>query len=441
MDSDRKIKLKQKARVLCPACNLILQVPDKANYFRCVCGITLRNPALSTEYKNVSGHGAAVKTETGANKISSVKVVSRVSQSPTILASSQTKKPPVYTNDTARADCEICSTPFTLLRRRHHCRCCGGLVCRTCSNKRWPQNMLPPSYNLKNEKLMRVCTLCHTSTESFRAACLQGDLVEAQSIYSSGRIHVECGYSIFPYALYPIHCAATSGNVKLVEWLLSLGCSASVTDGRGWSALNCAAVKPNIDLVRYLVRNGISSLEEIGDLYILRKCLSSALTTLDNFSFIISKQSAAGKLPPPAYQASTAKIYLSPPKCAPVPTTEEEEAEQVQIALAASRVNCVNVDERFKGTHGLSKNTGESDIMKEDPSMLLQTKSFVSDSDNGNAGNSPACIICFENPVATVFVPCGHSCCCIECSKNFKTECPVCRGNVEQVVRTYNICC
>eukprot|EP00434_Breviolum_minutum_P017244 symbB.v1.2.015222.t2/scaffold1115.1/size137032/7 len=38
-----------------------------------------------------------------------------------------------WTPDTDAADCEICDVPFSLLRRRHHCRYCGRCICDTCS--------------------------------------------------------------------------------------------------------------------------------------------------------------------------------------------------------------------------------------------------------------------------------------------------------------------
>ncbi|KAE9463903.1 hypothetical protein C3L33_04081, partial [Rhododendron williamsianum] len=46
------------------------------------------------------------------------------------------------------------------------------------------------------------------------------------------------------------------------------------------------------------------------------------------------------------------------------------------------------------------------------------------------------CVICLEQEYNSVFVPCGHMCCCTLCSSHL-TNCPLCRGRIEQVVRTF----
>jgi hypothetical protein len=38
-----------------------------------------------------------------------------------------------------------------------------------------------------------------------------------------------------------------------------------------------------------------------------------------------------------------------------------------------------------------------------------------------------SCIICFENKIETVYVPCGHRVCCIKCSRNLLNDCPICQ--------------
>ena len=47
--------------------------------------------------------------------------------------------------------CVICHAEFSLVRRRHHCRKCGALVCGSCSD-----HFLP----LNNEPAARVCDNC-----------------------------------------------------------------------------------------------------------------------------------------------------------------------------------------------------------------------------------------------------------------------------------------
>jgi len=52
--------------------------------------------------------------------------------------------------------CMSCKTQFTMIRRRHHCRNCGGLFCGACSSKKYP--LLHAGFS----KDVRVCDKCHT---------------------------------------------------------------------------------------------------------------------------------------------------------------------------------------------------------------------------------------------------------------------------------------
>jgi len=57
---------------------------------------------------------------------------------------------PAWVRDEASPRCQICLTRFNIIRRRHHCRVCGNVVCDYCS-----------PHQLKGN---RVCTLCFQST-------------------------------------------------------------------------------------------------------------------------------------------------------------------------------------------------------------------------------------------------------------------------------------
>lgn len=64
----------------------------------------------------------------------------------------------VVWEDDAQSSCSLCTSAFTLLRRRHHCRSCGSLVCAECS---------PFAVTLKGHSApQRVCVSCHQARAS-----------------------------------------------------------------------------------------------------------------------------------------------------------------------------------------------------------------------------------------------------------------------------------
>jgi hypothetical protein len=64
---------------------------------------------------------------------------------------------------------------------------------------------------------------------------------------------------------------------------------------------------------------------------------------------------------------------------------------------------------------------------------------FGSSSDMDEVKAIETCVICLENPINCVFVPCGHLAVCLSCSKQMalKDGCPICRVPIQQVVKTF----
>ncbi|XP_035671590.1 RUN and FYVE domain-containing protein 2-like [Branchiostoma floridae] len=60
----------------------------------------------------------------------------------------------VWTDDKDVTECRQCEKLFSVSRRKHHCRNCGGIFCNDCSDNKMP---LPSS-----AKPVRVCDHCHT---------------------------------------------------------------------------------------------------------------------------------------------------------------------------------------------------------------------------------------------------------------------------------------
>jgi hypothetical protein len=60
-----------------------------------------------------------------------------------------------WMSDAEAVACVRCSQPFTLTRRRHHCRRCGGVFCAACS----PHTV--PLLALGHIAAVRVCASCY----------------------------------------------------------------------------------------------------------------------------------------------------------------------------------------------------------------------------------------------------------------------------------------
>eukprot|EP01062_Namystynia_karyoxenos_P022481 TRINITY_DN18642_c0_g1_i2.p1 TRINITY_DN18642_c0_g1~~TRINITY_DN18642_c0_g1_i2.p1 ORF type:complete len:1234 (+),score=310.52 TRINITY_DN18642_c0_g1_i2:98-3799(+) len=79
------------------------------------------------------------------------------------LAAAAARQTAQWVRDKDAKACMACCSPFTLTRRRHHCRKCGIVVCESCS----PARLRLPGYNERQ----RVCRRCER--ERFRQG--QGD--------------------------------------------------------------------------------------------------------------------------------------------------------------------------------------------------------------------------------------------------------------------------
>uniref|UniRef100_A0A0K0ES01 FYVE-type domain-containing protein n=1 Tax=Strongyloides stercoralis TaxID=6248 RepID=A0A0K0ES01_STRER len=62
---------------------------------------------------------------------------------------------PIWIDDKETDSCMLCSTKFSLILRRHHCRSCGRVLCNSCCNQR---KSLP--FANDDTKKFRVCESC-----------------------------------------------------------------------------------------------------------------------------------------------------------------------------------------------------------------------------------------------------------------------------------------
>ncbi|XP_065369430.1 zinc finger FYVE domain-containing protein 9 [Calliphora vicina] len=64
------------------------------------------------------------------------------------------KVPPIWVPDNMATGCMQCSAKFTMIKRRHHCRACGKVLCSVCCSQKFKLEFL-------TEPESRVCVQCY----------------------------------------------------------------------------------------------------------------------------------------------------------------------------------------------------------------------------------------------------------------------------------------
>ena len=229
---------------------------------------------------------------------------------------------------------------------------------------------------------MNICRSCHKLSFLFRDALLSGNERKVLELYETGNINLRSPFAhVKGEVLYPIHCAIVGNNLNLIKWLVDVKFvplhksskkpgrkgqrDGTLTTSKGKTILELAIIRNNIDVVRYLVCDKNISI-------LSYKNLSSALITLEKALMRITLLSNGNGV-------------------------VNNGIDMDHIAL------------------GESTKENEKDGAETDGKVFSDSKRFEDD----------ACIICCNNPIDCVTIPCGHSLCCLKCSAEL-TDCPLC---------------
>ena len=77
--------------------------------------------------------------------------------------------------------CYNCEDPFTMYRRRHHCRMCGQIFCDRCSSQYIDGSLVPGL----GPGLHRSCQLCHDISVKVRSQSNK-DSKQLRRVHQSG---------------------------------------------------------------------------------------------------------------------------------------------------------------------------------------------------------------------------------------------------------------
>eukprot|EP00752_Nemacystus_decipiens_P003484 g3217.t1 len=313
--------------------------------------------------------------------------------------------PPLWQEPAKDSRCAVCNSTFGfVLKRRHHCRNCGRLVCSSCAETFWPKNMLPPTYSVDTgERKVRVCSTCYGAGEDFRKALLSGSEEGAMAAYSTGCVNLRVPYTIYHNEL-PVHCAAAGGNLNILAWLVDDRCcplfldrekKIALGDSRRQSVMGAAAAAGHIQIMRYLAFTQGCKVTEIRNMQSLWGALEKCL------------YDGANVVPESGTHRSHRNGGSGSPSCSGGGGGGGSSGGGGGGGVGYPSSS---------GAQGSGGGSGGAEVAA--PSV----------------GDDDACIVCFERKVDCTLVPCGHHCCCITCAAQFE-QCPVCRADVEQKIR------
>ena len=118
-----------------------------------------------------------------------------IGQGGQIMAASSDHRGVLWIDDADARQCACCDKLFTLLRRKHHCRLCGQVICDACSKTRRVVGLRRQGKDTKQaarDKLKRVCDACEYS--------MQGEEREIQAAGGTGGTAADASLLLQPSA-------------------------------------------------------------------------------------------------------------------------------------------------------------------------------------------------------------------------------------------------
>jgi len=87
-----------------------------------------------------------------------------------------------------------------------------------------------------------------------------------------------------------------------------------------------------------------------------------------------------------------------------------------------------------------SASTGKVQIKEQEPMETSANENMSAEDVKQklqNLKDEKLCKVCLDKDADVVFIPCGHICCCMECTEALR-QCPICRKKIERAFKTYS---
>ena len=115
-------------------------------------------------------------------------------------------------------------------------------------------------------------------------------------------------------------------------------------------------------------------------------------------------------------------------------TMQESMQEQIPALALLFKEMAISVV-KFQET----KSTTKRRPRKKNRKQKATEAAAAEDANAAAAEDRNQCPICLNNEITHICVPCGHFCLCTDCAKIIKHRCPICRVDLENIIRVYSV--
>ncbi|EGG18754.1 hypothetical protein DFA_02493 [Cavenderia fasciculata] len=172
--------------------------------------------------------------------------------------------------------CSQCYLPFTVIRRRHHCRCCQREFCDACSLKR----IAVPQFNHNDP--VRVCVYCYIHTNDHNKTCVSRLVPYILDFHNDANEQYQALMEIYDFILsnqsnYEVIETALVGGLKpFLDYIVRK----SKENLKGDSIAICCQILAFISKDHKLVK-AINDPEHISVLFDLMSCSENSTVVFD----------------------------------------------------------------------------------------------------------------------------------------------------------------
>ncbi|KAJ1968688.1 hypothetical protein IWQ62_001091 [Dispira parvispora] len=342
--------------------------------------------------------------------------------------------------------CFRCGRRFNLFRRKHHCRNCGNVLCADCTHNEW---VIP---KFAYYEPVRVCDLCDRLLE---ISTMDKEQLQVLSIRAL-RSYIDA---------YRLPCTGMLEKSDLVSLIFDSQPLPDVHERAFRNGLPTPSPRPteatdadNSWLPRHTVFPGVMDIEELMEqLYGLeaeplpRQSPFVRRTRPSSSSSSHRPRSQARPSAPAGYNTTphptssshhmpsntTPTTQTSSPPTVAAPSLATIIANKIDIAtLSIATLKAILAEHCVDYSQVIEK----SELMSLVNQLLVNTRAELAQYTQNTDDTDNQCKICYDHPINSLILECGHLVTCLDCAKRLQTttnECPICRQRITRVVHVF----